>query len=168
MQPRLVSLNHDDAEREELPVDVCIVGAGPAGLACAIHLQRLLKKQGGEERTVLVLDKAEEIGHHSLSGAVMDPQGIRELFPDWREKGFPIQSEIKDDWAEMLRPNGKSTALRGLFCPPPLKNHGNVMVSLNAVSKWLAGTSRGRGGVENLRGLPRGRDAASRRAPSVS
>ncbi|MEZ6017021.1 MAG: electron transfer flavoprotein-ubiquinone oxidoreductase [Planctomycetota bacterium] len=144
MKPRLVSHNLADVEREELPVDVCIVGAGPAGLACAIHLQRLLKQQalsnqpGYVERTVLVLDKAEEVGHHTLSGAVMDPRGIEQLFPDWRTKGFPIQSEIQEDWAELLRPNGKSQALKGLLCPPPLRNHGNVMVSLNEVVQWLA------------------------------
>ena len=80
-QPRLTSLNAPGVEREELPVDVCIVGAGPAGLACAIHLQRLLAEAGDDERTILVLDKAEEIGHHTLSGAVMDPKGIAELFP---------------------------------------------------------------------------------------
>ncbi len=138
MKPRLVSHNQADVEREELPVDVCIVGAGPAGLACAIHLQRLLKAQGGPERTVLVLDKAEEVGHHTLSGAVMDPRGIQKLFPDWRSKGFPIQSEVRDDWAEVLRPNGKALTLRGPLCPPTLKNHGNVMVSLNEVVQWLA------------------------------
>jgi electron-transferring-flavoprotein dehydrogenase len=138
MKPRLVSHNHVDAEREELPVDVCIVGAGPAGLACAIHLQRLLKQQGGAERTVLVLDKAEEVGHHSLSGAVMNPRGIEKLFPDWRAKGFPVQSDVKEDWAELLRPNGKALKLKGLLTPPTLKNHGNSIVSLNAVVKWLA------------------------------
>jgi len=126
-----------DVEREELPVDVLLVGAGPASLACAIHLQRLLEERG-LEKEVLVIDKAEEIGHHTLSGAVMDPRGIAELFGDWRERGFPILSEVKDDWAEWLRANGKSTALRGPLCPPQLRNHGNVIVSLNQVVRWLA------------------------------
>ncbi|MGK0482366.1 MAG: electron-transferring-flavoprotein dehydrogenase, partial [Planctomycetota bacterium] len=81
MKPTKISLNAPDVERDELPVDVCIVGAGPAGLSCAIHLSRLLKEAGDDERTVLVLDKAEEIGHHTLSGAVMNPKGIAELFP---------------------------------------------------------------------------------------
>jgi electron-transferring-flavoprotein dehydrogenase len=137
MKPRLVSLNRADVEREELPVDVCIVGAGPAGLACAIHLQRLLKERGDTERTVLVLDKAEELGHHTLSGAVMDPRGITKLFPDWRERGFPVQSEVREDWAELLRPNGKSVKLAGPLCPPPLRNHGNFIVALNDVVKWM-------------------------------
>ncbi|MEO0662950.1 MAG: NAD(P)/FAD-dependent oxidoreductase [Planctomycetota bacterium] len=152
-QPRRTSLNAPDVEREELPVDVCIVGAGPAGLACAIHLQRLFAQAGEDERTILVLDKAEEIGHHTLSGAVMDPKGIAELFPDWRDKGFPIQSEVKDDWAELLRPGGKSTKLKGVLCPPPLRNHGNVMVSLNEVVKWM-GEQAEELGVEIYAGFP--------------
>ena len=138
MTERVTSLNVADVEREELPVDVLLVGAGPASLACAIHLKRLLTERGIEDKEILVIDKAEELGHHTLSGAVMDPRGIAELFPDWREKGFPILSEVKDDWAEWLRPGGKSTALRGMLCPPPLRNHGNVMVSVNQVVKWLA------------------------------
>ncbi|MEM9799001.1 MAG: electron transfer flavoprotein-ubiquinone oxidoreductase [Planctomycetota bacterium] len=153
MKSRTTSLNLEGVEREELPVDVCIVGAGPAGLACAIHLTRLLKEAGDEERTVLVLDKAEEIGHHTLSGAVMNPKGIAELFTDWKERGFPIQSEIKDDWAEFLRPSGKHTALKGLLCPPPLRNHGNYMVSLNEVVKWMAGQAEELG-VEIYAGFP--------------
>ena len=153
MKPRLTSLNVADVEREELPVDVCIVGAGPAGLACAIHLTRLLAEAGGEERTILVLDKAEEIGHHTLSGAVMDPKGIAELFPDWQSRGFPVLSEVKDDWAEMLRPGGGSVKLKGILCPPPLRNHGNFMVSLNEVTKWMAGQAEELG-VEIYAGFP--------------
>ena len=68
----------------------------------------------------------------------MDPRGIAELYPDWRERGFPILSEVGDDWAELLRAGGGSTALRGVLCPPQLKNHGNVIVSLNQVVRWLA------------------------------
>ena len=134
---RVTSLNVADVEREELPVDVLLVGAGPASLACAIHLGRLLAERG-LEKEILVIDKAEELGHHTLSGAVMDPRGIAELYPDWRERGFPILSEVGDDWAELLRAGGGSTALRGVLCPPQLKNHGNVIVSLNQVVRWLA------------------------------
>ncbi|MFT5731519.1 MAG: electron-transferring-flavoprotein dehydrogenase [Planctomycetota bacterium] len=153
MKPTKISLNAPDVERDELPVDVCIVGAGPAGLSCAIHLSRLLKEAGDDERTVLVLDKAEEIGHHTLSGAVMNPKGIAELFPDYKERGFPIQSEIQEDWAEMLKPGGGSTKLKGILCPPPLRNHGNLMVSLNEVTGWLSGQAEELG-VEIYAGFP--------------
>ena len=132
------SLNAVDVEREELPVDVLVVGAGPAGLACAIHLKRQLDAQGMGDKTVLVIEKAEEIGHHSLSGCVMNPRGISALFPDWREKDFPIDSEVKDDWLEFLKANGKHITVRGPFVPPQFKNHGNVLVRLNRVVRWLA------------------------------
>ena len=138
MTERPPALNHAGIEREELPVDVLLVGAGPASLACAIQLKRLLDERGLGDKEILVIDKAEELGHHTLSGAVMDPKGIQELFPDWRERGFPVLSEVKDDWAEWLRPGGKQWTLRGPLCPPQLKNHGNLMVSLNQVVGWLA------------------------------
>ena len=153
MKPNLISLNAKDVEREELPVDVCIVGAGTAGLSCAIHLARLLKEAGGEERTILVLDKAEEVGHHTLSGAVMDPRGIAELFPDWKERDFPAGTQVEDDWAEILRPGGGSIKLKGVLCPPQLRNHGNHMVSLNEVVKWLGGQAEELG-VEIYGGFP--------------
>ncbi len=153
MKPRLTSLNAEGVEREELPVDVCVVGAGPAGLACAIHLSRLLKEAGDEERTVLVLDKAEELGHHTLSGAVMDPKGIAELFPDYEGRGFPSLAPVGEDWAEMLRPSGGSTQLKGILCPPPLRNHGNVIVALNEVVQWMAGQAEELG-VEIYAGFP--------------
>ena len=153
MKPNLISLNAKDVEREELPVDVCIVGAGTAGLSCAIHLARLLKEAGDEERTILVLDKAEEVGHHTLSGAVMDPRGIAELFPDWKERDFPAGTKVEDDWAEILRPGGGSIKLKGLLCPPQLRNHGNHMVSLNEVVKWLGGQAEELG-VEIYGGFP--------------
>ena len=132
------SLNLPDVEREELPVDVLLVGAGPASLSCAIHLKRLLEERGMGDKEILVIDKAKEIGHHTLSGAVMDPRGISDLFPDWRERGFPVISEVGDDWAEWLRPGGKHWTMKGPLCPPQLKNHGNLMVSLNQVVGWLA------------------------------
>ena len=90
MTSRKTSLNSSEVEREELPVDVLVVGAGPAGLATAIQLQRRLAAAGGEEKTILVIDKAEEIGHHSMSGAVMNPRGLRALFPDFEAKGCPV------------------------------------------------------------------------------
>jgi len=138
MSQRTTSLNAADVEREELPVDVLLVGAGPANLACALHLKRLLAARGIDDKTILVIDKAEEIGHHTLSGAVMNPVGISELYPDWRERGFPIECEVEDDWAEWLRGGGRHSELRGMLVPPQLRNHGNVVVSLNKVVRWMA------------------------------
>ncbi|MCP3915050.1 MAG: electron transfer flavoprotein-ubiquinone oxidoreductase [bacterium] len=153
MTERITSLNVGDVEREELPVDVLLVGAGPASLACAIHLQRLLAEKGMDDKTILVIDKAEEIGHHTLSGAVMNPRGIAELFPDWKEKGFPVASEVKDDWAEWLRGGGKHSTMRGMLCPPQLKNHGNVIVSLNNIVSWMAEQAEA-AGIEIYGGFP--------------
>ena len=132
-----VCLNLSGVEREELEVDVLLVGAGPANLACAISLQRQFKEKGWDDKTVLVLEKGEDIGYHTLSGAVMDPKGIAELFPDWREKDFPFEADVKRDWLEVLRKNGGSTKLKGILCPPNLANHGNVIVSLYRVVRWL-------------------------------
>ena len=132
-----VSLNAEGVEREELEVDVLVVGAGAAGLACAIHLKRLLAQAGKGETSLLVLEKAEEVGYHVLSGAVMDPKGMQELFPDWREKGCPIESPVTFDCVDYLKANGKKRRLTGALVPPPLKNHGNFIVSLYRVTRWL-------------------------------
>ncbi len=134
--PRQYSLNLPGIEREELPVDVLLVGAGPANLACAIHLQRLLNARGITDKTVLVLEKSAEIGDHTLSGAVMNPRGMQELFPDWRERGCPIEYEVGPDAMWWLT---KEKALRfeGMLCPPQLKNHGNFIISLNKVVEWM-------------------------------
>jgi electron-transferring-flavoprotein dehydrogenase len=126
-----------DVERESMDVDVLIVGAGPAGLACAIHLRRLLAEKGLGEKSVLVLEKAEEVGYHILSGAVMDPRGMRELFGDWRERGCPVEDEVRFDCVDVLWKSGKRTRLTGRLVPPPLHNHGNVIVSLYRVTRWL-------------------------------
>jgi electron-transferring-flavoprotein dehydrogenase len=132
-----VSWQIGGVEREELEVDVLIVGAGPAGLSCAIELRRALAAKGQGDKTVLVLEKAEEVGHHILSGAVMDPRGIVELFPDWKEKGCPFESEVTFDCMDVLWKNGKRTRLTGVLTPPPLRNHGNYIISLYKLTRWL-------------------------------
>jgi electron-transferring-flavoprotein dehydrogenase len=123
-------------ERETLEVDVLVVGAGPAGLAFAIKLARDCQQQG-LEKAILVLDKAEELGHHTLSGAVMDPRGLLELFPHAESEGFPIESKVEDDALWWLSKSGKRT-FKGMLCPPPFRNHGNWIISANAMVKWMA------------------------------
>ncbi|MBK8180624.1 MAG: electron transfer flavoprotein-ubiquinone oxidoreductase [Planctomycetes bacterium] len=132
-----VSLQVEKVQREDFPVDVLIVGAGPAGLACAIELRRRLDARGMGDKTVLVLEKAQEVGYHILSGAVMDPRGMQELFPDWRERGCPIEADVTGDCMEVLRPGGKSNVLRGKLMPPPLHNEGNSIISLYQVVRWM-------------------------------
>ena len=132
-----VSWQKAGVEREELEVDVLVVGAGPAGLAAAIQLRRLLVEAGQADKTVLVLEKAEEVGYHILSGAVMDPRGLAELFPDWRERGCPYEADVAFDCLDVLRAGGGKLRLKGALMPPPLHNHGNVIVSLYQVVRWL-------------------------------
>src|SRR6185295_17191506 len=132
-----VSLNAEGVEREELEVDVLVVGAGAAGLATAIQLKRLLTQAGRAEASILVLEKAEEVGYHVLSGAVMDPKGMQELFPDWRERGCPIESPVTFDCVDYLKASGGKLRFTGALVPPPLKNHGNFIVSLFRVTRWL-------------------------------
>jgi electron-transferring-flavoprotein dehydrogenase len=121
--------------REAMEFDVVIVGAGPAGLAAAIRLKQLAAA-GGRELSVVVLEKGSEVGAHILSGAVIDPIGLNALIPEWRAKGAPIETPVTDDRFYYLGPAGR-LRIPNLLLPPLMRNHGNYIVSLGNVCRWL-------------------------------
>jgi electron-transferring-flavoprotein dehydrogenase len=122
--------------REAMEFDVVVVGAGPAGLAAAIRLKQLAA-EAGSDISVVVLEKGSEPGAHILSGAVIDPVGIDRLIPDWKERGAPIHTPVMDDRFLYLGPAGEMR-LPNRMMPPLMSNHGNYIVSLGEVVRWLA------------------------------
>ena len=133
-------------ERETLDFDVVFVGAGPANLSGAFHLNRLIKAHNdavanGQKAgpalgdiEIAVIEKGSTVGAHILSGAVMDPRALRELMPDFEEQGAPLESPVKEDFFLYLT---AKQAIRSPITPPPLKNHGYYIVSLNRLTAWL-------------------------------
>jgi len=131
-------------ERETLEMDVLLVGAGPASLACALQLSKLIAahnegaKQSGakplDEINIAVIEKASEIGAHQLSGAVLDPISLRELIPDFANEGAPLEAPVGEEHVYFLSGSGK---IPMPILPPPLRNHGNYVVSLNKLVRWL-------------------------------
>ena len=134
----------DMPPREAMEFDVVIVGAGPAGLAAAIRVKQLAEERG-EEISVVVLEKGSEVGAHILSGAVVDPVGIDALLPGWRdEEGHPFRTPVTQDKFLYLGPGG-GVRLPNFAMPPLMNNHGNFVVSLGNVCRWLAEKAEGMG-----------------------
>ncbi len=133
-------MGEDRVAREQMEYDVVVVGAGPSGLAAAIRLKQLAAMEG-REIAVCVVEKGSEVGAHILSGAVFEPRALDELIPDWRERGAPLVTLASEDRFLLLT---GSRALR-LPTPPQMHNHGNYIISLGNLCRWLAGEAEALG-----------------------
>ena len=123
--------------REVMEYDVLVVGAGPAGLATAIHLKNLAQREN-QTLSVCLLEKGSEVGAHILSGAVLDPRALNELIPDWRERDAPLRTPVEQDRIYFFRSERAAIRVPGLLAPVSMRNHGNYIVSLGNVCRWLA------------------------------
>jgi electron-transferring-flavoprotein dehydrogenase len=145
---KLILQDGAEGAGDRMELDVLIVGAGPAGLACAIELARLAKT-GGSELNIGILEKAEALGEHSLSGAVVNPRPFRELFPDLKDSDFPFRAPVAKEAVYVLTPGSKIR----LPTPPSMRNHGNFVASLCEIVRWL-GAKAEELGVNVFTGFP--------------
>ncbi|WP_448214286.1 electron transfer flavoprotein-ubiquinone oxidoreductase [Colwellia sp. MEBiC06753] len=131
-------------ERESMEFDVVIVGAGPSGLATACRLMQQAQEKD-QELMVCVVEKGSEVGAHILSGAVFEPRAMAELFPDWQEKGAPLNTAVKGDDIYLLNSEDNAIKLPGFAVPKTMHNEGNYIVSMGNVCRWLAEQAEGLG-----------------------
>jgi electron-transferring-flavoprotein dehydrogenase len=134
--PDQASAESEPVERESMAYDVVIVGAGPAGLAASIRLKQLAA-EADREIGVCILEKGSEVGAHILSGAVLETRALDELLPNWREMGAPVTTAVTDEKFLFLT-KAKSWSIPTALLPPPMHNHGNYVISLGNLCRWLA------------------------------
>jgi electron-transferring-flavoprotein dehydrogenase len=145
---KLILQDGAEGAGDRMELDVLIVGAGPAGLACAIELAKLAKTEG-TELNIGVLEKAEALGEHSLSGAVVNPRAFRDLFPDLKDSDFPFRGPVRKEAVYLLTPGSKIR----LPTPPSMRNHGNFVASLCEIVRWLGAKAEALG-VNVFTGFP--------------
>ncbi|WP_144394292.1 electron transfer flavoprotein-ubiquinone oxidoreductase [Pleionea sediminis] len=123
-------------ERESMEFDVVIVGAGPAGLSAAIRLAQI-SQESDNPISIVVVEKGSEVGAHILSGAVFEPNALNELIPDWKEKGAPLKTEVTGDDIFLMKSSSKAQKIPNFFAPKTMHNHGNYIISLGNLCRWL-------------------------------